>query len=233
MAIKPREKISLSGSGIEDPNAFLTSFATSDSVVTTKTTLLLDGIAPDDPGNIVTITPGGTTADVKAGDIIVVGTVREFFSEDETLFVDVETTELVAILDNASTKVFTTRPFKTVTSITIPIQDGASATYEVGIGEEVAAVILIPEGTRRELWDVSLTMAVKPTTSEDFTVTLDAAAGATYDHPLYTADLDTLDVASVNNHFDGGIYLESLDRLFLHFLNTEGEAWASQVTIGV
>lgn len=235
MSQKPRQKISVSGSGVNDPNFLLASFATSDSVVTTKTTFLNDGTAPDDGGSIVSITPGGTTADVAAGDITVVGTVREFKGPESTDFEDVVTTELVAIAENASAAVFTARPFKTVTSVTIPIQDGTAATYEVGIAKDVAAVFRI-NSTRsqgNELWGVSLAMAVLPTTSENFTVTLDATAGAAYDHLVSSLDLDTLDVASVFREFDSGIFLDPGDKLFAHFPNTEAKAWGLQITLGV
>jgi hypothetical protein len=76
------------------------------------------------PRNI-TVTPGGTTADVAAGNITVTGT--NFYNE--------VITEDIAILANASTIVSGAKAFKTVTSVVFPIQDGAGATYTIGVGD--------------------------------------------------------------------------------------------------
>jgi len=104
-----------------DDNRLLSNQATSDSVITTVVSFLAQ---PDFPRNI-TITPGGTTADVPAGDIVVTGTnIRgEVISETFTLTAD-QTAEDTGL-----------KAFKTVTSIIFPIQDGAGATYDVGIAD--------------------------------------------------------------------------------------------------
>jgi hypothetical protein len=87
------------------------------------TTVVTSFTAQPDFARVISITPGGTTADVAAGNITVAGTnIRdEVISED------------VAIAANASTAVTTTKAFKTVTSVTFPIQDGSGATYSIGI----------------------------------------------------------------------------------------------------
>lgn len=103
-----------------DADLILNDQATSDSVTTTVTTFLAQ---PDFARNIV-ITPGGTTADVPAGDITVTGTnIR-----GETI---TETFTLTANQSSASTG---SKAFKTVTSVVFPVQDGAAATYDVGTG---------------------------------------------------------------------------------------------------
>src|SRR6266496_4292861 len=100
--------------------ALTTGQATSATVTTTVTTFTAQ---PDFPRNIV-ITPGGTTADVPAGDVVVTGTnIR-----DEVI------TESFTFAANATAATTGAKAFKTVTSILYPIQDGAAATYDVGTG---------------------------------------------------------------------------------------------------
>ncbi|MGW6120447.1 hypothetical protein ACWFRF_15500 [Nocardia sp. NPDC055165] len=100
--------------------AILSAQATSNSVITTVVSFLAQ---PDFARNIV-ITPGGTTGDVPAGDIVVTGTnIRgQVISETFTLTAD---------QSSASTG---SKAFKTITSIVFPVQDGAAATYNVGTG---------------------------------------------------------------------------------------------------
>lgn len=104
-----------------DADRLANDVATSDSVVTTLTSFL----AQPDFARKITITPGGTTTDVAEGNITVTGTnIRnEVITED------------VAIAANASAAVVTTKAFKTVTSIVFPVQDGAAATYDVGVND--------------------------------------------------------------------------------------------------
>ena len=106
-----------------DADGILNDQATSASVVTTVTTFLAQ---PPYPRNL-TITPGGTTADVPAGNVTVTGTnyANEVISED------------FAFLANATAATVGAKAFKTVTSIVFPIQDGAAATYDVGFGEKL------------------------------------------------------------------------------------------------
>lgn len=94
--------------------------ATSASVTTTVTSF---SAQPDVPRNI-TITPTGTTADVPAGDIIVTG--KNFF--------DATITETFTLTANQSTIATGSKAFKSVTSVLFPIQDGAGATYNIGVG---------------------------------------------------------------------------------------------------
>ncbi len=94
--------------------------ATSASVTTTMTTF---SAQPDVARNLV-ITPGGTTADVPAGDVVVTGT---------NIRGDV-ITENFTFAANASTATTGSKAFKTVTSVQFPIQDGAAATYDIGTG---------------------------------------------------------------------------------------------------
>jgi hypothetical protein len=113
-----------------DTDLLLAAQATSASAITTVTSFLAQ---PDVPRNIV-ITPGGTTADVPAGDITVTGTNIK----GETIS---ETFTLTANQSSASTG---SKAFATVTSIVFPIQDGAAATYDVGSGVKIGLPTTMP-----------------------------------------------------------------------------------------
>ena len=108
---------------VADVDALLDGQATAADAVTTVTTFLAQPPFP----RTITITPGGTTADVKAGNITVTGTNIN----------DAVITEAVAILANATEAVETTKAFKTVTSVSFIAQDGAAATYDVGFGDKL------------------------------------------------------------------------------------------------
>jgi hypothetical protein len=108
---------------LTDDDRLLVDQATSATVTTTVTTFLAQ---PDVPRNII-ITPGGTTADVPAGDIVVSGTNRY----DEAI------TETFTLTANQTAVDVGIQAFKTVTSVVFPIQDGAAATYDVGTGSKI------------------------------------------------------------------------------------------------
>lgn len=93
------------------------------SKVTAQT--ITDGISnPPYPRNI-TITIGGETGDVKAGDIVVYG----------TNIAGKEISETFTLTDDDTTVDAGTKAFKTVTSIVIAAQAGTGATFTFGFGE--------------------------------------------------------------------------------------------------
>jgi hypothetical protein len=98
--------------------------ATSDSVITTITNFSgWTAVKPDYPRNIV-ITPGGTTADVAAGDIVVTG------KDCQGNVI----TESFAFAANASTATTGAKAFAEITQVVIPVQDGALADFDFGWG---------------------------------------------------------------------------------------------------
>lgn len=105
----------------------------SSSAVTTVTTAITN---PPYPRNLV-ITPGGTTTDVAACSITVTGTniADEIITED------------FAFLANATGATVGAKAFKTVTSIAIPIQDGAAATFAVTFGDKLGMPYLFDKKT--------------------------------------------------------------------------------------
>lgn len=117
--------------GVADADGILDDQATSASAVTTVTTGFL---AQPDVARQISVLPGGTTADVPAGDVTIVGT--DIFGNAQT--------DTVTFAANASTAQNTTKAFKTVTSISFPIQDGAGATYDVGWTGALGLPVALP-----------------------------------------------------------------------------------------
>lgn len=96
---------------------------TTSGSVTTSGTLAVE---LDVPRNI-TVTAGGTAADIKAVAITITGTNAEgkVITEDFTPTVDT-----AGLLTG-------NKAFKTVTAYSIPAQDGAGATYSIGVGSKL------------------------------------------------------------------------------------------------
>jgi hypothetical protein len=82
---------------------------------------------PDVPRNI-TIIPGGTTADVAAGNVVVTGVDSDGDAISETL----------ALLANQSTATVGNKAFAAVTSISFPVGDSPfGAVLDVGYGDKI------------------------------------------------------------------------------------------------
>lgn len=97
------------------------------AAIASKTTAqtITTGISnPPYPRNI-TIAIGGTTGDVKAGNIVVYG----------TNIAGKEISETFTLTDGDTAVDAGTKAFKTVTSIVIPTQAGTGATFTFGFGE--------------------------------------------------------------------------------------------------
>lgn len=104
---------------VADVDRLLDGQATSDSVITTVTSFL----AQPDVCRALSILPLGTTADVPAGDVVVTGLNIN----------GQEITEDFTFAANASTATNGDKAFCSVSSIVFPVQDGAAATYDVGV----------------------------------------------------------------------------------------------------
>lgn len=110
---------------------------TGSATVTVNTTTEITN--PPYPRNLI-ITPGGTTADVKAMSITVAG----------TNMVGMPITETFAFLANATAATVGTKAFATATLISIPAQDGAGATFTVTWGDAIGLPYLLD--ARPLLW---------------------------------------------------------------------------------
>ena len=156
-----------------DVDRILDAQATSATVITT---VLAAGLLaqPDTPRNI-TCTPGGTTTDVAAGDVVINGTnvLDEVISEGLTFAA------------NASTVTVGKKAFKTITSVVFPIQDGAAATFDVGVGDELGLSRVVPDAPPLAMAALDdVVEGTDPTitpgaTIEESTVNLDSAHDGT------------------------------------------------------
>jgi galactitol-specific phosphotransferase system IIB component len=94
---------------------------TSTTAITTISTFLRQ---LDWPRNIVVVVAATTAADIAAGNIVVTG----------LNFADEVITETHAVTADTAGTFTGTKAFKTVTSVAVPIQDGASVTIDIGWG---------------------------------------------------------------------------------------------------
>ncbi len=108
-----------------DDNGILDDHAGAGAAASVTVTTFL--AQPDLPRNIV-VTPTGTTADIKAGNVVVSGTNASGGLISETF----------VITDNLATAVVGTKAFKTVTSISLPLEDSPyGGTWDVGWGDKL------------------------------------------------------------------------------------------------
>lgn len=109
---------------VSDADYYKAALATSAGATTTLLAAsMLNSATPDYP-RVVGITPGGTTADVPAGDVTITG--LDIYGNTIT--------DTITFAANASTVGYTTKAFASLTSVVFPIQDGAAATYNIGTG---------------------------------------------------------------------------------------------------
>lgn len=109
----------------------------------------------------------------------------------------------------------------------------SASVYKVnGTGTgAIATSHTVPAGKTHRLMSVSCHWNVAPTTSEDFTVTLDANAGAAYDVLLYSLDPATVGVADIYWQPNQPIYLEGGDAVDVAFANSDNRTYGVQVTV--
>ena len=131
--------------------------ATSSTVVTTITTAITN---PSVPRNI-TATAGGTAASIAAVQVTINGTnyADEAISEVLPVFT-VDTAGLVT----------GSKAFKTVTSIVIPIMDGAGATVAIGFGEKLGLPFKLAHNTVLKTFFDNTVEATAPTVTVSPTV---------------------------------------------------------------
>lgn len=120
---KTIEKDSRSAPVADDGDRILNDQSTSSSSTTEVTSFL----AQPDVCRAVSVTPGGTTADVPAGDVTVAGTNK--FGESIS--------EGITLSANQSSEADGAQAFCSVTKVTFPQQDGGNATYDVGVNDKL------------------------------------------------------------------------------------------------
>ena len=95
----------------------------------------------------------------------------------------------------------------------------------------IAFDVTVPNGTHRRLVSVSCHFGAAPTTSEDFTIDLDALAGAEYDLRLYTLDPSAGSTTDILWQPDCDLILEGDDHILVAFPGTDGAVYGVQVTL--
>lgn len=150
---------------VADVDRLLAGQVTSNTAVTVVTTFLAQ---PDVP-RVISATPGGTTASVPAGDITVVG--KDINDNDIT--------DVITFAADATTIQSTTKAFKSVSSITFPQQDGAGATYNVGVNTAIGLPHRLKAGTLAlvKLFDGATDAGTVTANNTDVAKNLYAAAG--------------------------------------------------------
>lgn len=196
-------------SGIEDADYLLADQATSATVVTEVLPPYLNSFDP--MVGRLTILPGGTTADVPAGDIDIEGT---------DLLGAVQT-EAIALLANASTRKEGVKVWKSVTKITFPVQDGAAATYDVGLSSDLDIVIA---GKPKRLLEVLVGLASASATSETFSGVAEFVADGNLDFQVHSEDMNTKQFSRQTVNFD------QLEGVQFHWVwaNTNAETFGFQ-----
>jgi hypothetical protein len=95
----------------------------------------------------------------------------------------------------------------------------------------LATSCTVPVGDTYRVHSVTLHLNAAPTTSEDFTITLDADAGAAYDTLLYSLDLSTASTTDLLWQPDAPLFLEGGDALDVAYTNTDTGTYGVQITV--
>jgi len=77
---------------------------------------------------------------------------------------------------------------------------------------------------------VTLKLSAAPTTSENFTITLNALAGVAYDTLLYSVDLSASSTTALIWYPDGELWLEPGDSIDVAYTNTDTRTYGVQIT---
>lgn len=91
----------------------------------------------------------------------------------------------------------------------------------------------VPVGDVYRLISVTLGLNLAPTTSEDYTITLDAVDGGNYDALLYSLDIGAGGYEDVVWQPDELLYLMGGDGLDVVWANTDNRTWGLLITMEV
>ena len=82
---------------------------------------------------------------------------------------------------------------------------------------------------QERLLGISLALNTAPTTGEDFTITLNANSGTTYDVLLYSLDLSTESVTDLVYIPDDQVILVAGDSVDVAYTNTDGRTYGVEI----
>ena len=94
----------------------------------------------------------------------------------------------------------------------------------------IAATMTVPASATYRLISVTMHADAAATTSENFTITLDANAGAAYDTLLYSLDLSAASTTDLVWYPDEMLLLEGGDAIDVAFANTDTDTYGVQIT---
>lgn len=97
--------------------------------------------------------------------------------------------------------------------------------------DTIAMTATCPRGASYRVMHVTCHFAAAPTTSEDFTITLDAVAGAEYDTRLYTADPAAGATTDILWYPDEELFIVGGDQIDVAFAGTDSVQYGVQITL--
>jgi hypothetical protein len=97
----------------------------------------------------------------------------------------------------------------------------------------IAATLTVPPGDVYRILSVSCNFNIAPTSSENFTITLDDAHGPAYDLLLYTLDPAAGATSDILWQPEEELMLVGGDALDVLFDNTDGRTWGLVFTVKV
>ena len=108
-----------------------------------------------------------------------------------------------------------------------------ASVYKVNVtgAAAIAASVTVPASTTYRLISVTMHSDAAATTSEDFTITLNANAGAAYDTLLYALDLSAASTVDLVWYPDEMLLLEGGDAIDVAFANTDTDTYGVQITV--
>ena len=95
----------------------------------------------------------------------------------------------------------------------------------------IASTMTVPAGHTYRLVSITLHLDAAPTTSELFTVTLDAQAGAAYDTLLYSVDPAAHALVDLVWIPDEELFFEGGDAIVVAYANTDLATYGVQTTM--
>lgn len=87
----------------------------------------------------------------------------------------------------------------------------------------------VPAREAQQLISVTLHLSAAPTTSENFTITLDSGQGSAFDVLLYSLDLSTASTVNLVWQPDAPFYLLDGDAVDVKYTNTDARVYGATI----
>ena len=95
----------------------------------------------------------------------------------------------------------------------------------------IATSLTVPVGDTYRVISVSCKFPIAPTTSENFTLTINANAGAQYDHLVYTVDPAAGATTDILWQPDAELFIVGGDAIDAAYAGTDGHGWGIEWTM--